>query len=80
MLNLNYNFLETDAVARALAGLKRLRKLTIVGSRMAGTKNLIRMLDAMGGNIEMLDFRYAFLLGVRWKRCGVDEPEGAIIT
>ena len=61
VLNLNYNFLETGAVVRGLAGLKRLRKMTIVGSRMSGTKALIRMLDAMGENIEMLDFRCVFL-------------------
>lgn len=57
VLNLNYNFLETDAVVRALTGLKRLRKVTVVGSRMAGTKALIRTLGAMGEHIEMLDFR-----------------------
>ncbi|KAH8114676.1 hypothetical protein DFH11DRAFT_1726686 [Phellopilus nigrolimitatus] len=56
-LNLNYNFLETDEIARGLAGLTRLRKLTIVGGRMTGTKALIKMLSAMGQNIEMLDFR-----------------------
>lgn len=56
-LNLNYNFLETDEIARGLAGLSRLRKLTIVGNRMTGTKALVKMLSAMGQNIEMLDFR-----------------------
>ncbi|KAI5119366.1 hypothetical protein M0805_008521 [Coniferiporia weirii] len=56
-LNLNYNFLETDEIARGLAGLTRLRKLTIVGNRMTGTKALIKMLSAMGQNVEMLDFR-----------------------
>lgn len=58
-LNLNYNFIETDEVARGLVGLKRLRKLTVVGNRMAGTKGLVKMLSAMGQNVEMLDFRYA---------------------
>lgn len=61
-LNLNYNFLESDEVARGLSGLKRLRKLTIVGNRMTGTKALMRMLNAMGQGIEMLDFRYALWL------------------
>ncbi|THH11660.1 hypothetical protein EW145_g491 [Phellinidium pouzarii] len=56
-LNLNYNFLETDEIARGLAGLARLRKLTVVGNRMTGTKALIKMLSAMGQNVEMLDFR-----------------------
>jgi len=53
VLNLNYNFL-TDA--RALDGLTRLRKLTIIGSRLKGTKALVRMLRRMP-EIEMLDFR-----------------------
>jgi protein NUD1 len=53
VLNLNYNFL-TDA--RALEGLARLRKLTLIGSRLKGTKALIRMLRRMP-DIEMLDFR-----------------------
>lgn len=57
-LNLNYNFIETDEVARGLIGLRRLRKLTIVGNRMAGTKGLVKMLSAMGQHVEMLDFRY----------------------
>ncbi|KAL5520051.1 hypothetical protein ACEPAG_1711 [Sanghuangporus baumii] len=56
-LNLNYNFLESDEIARGLAGLKRLRKLTIVGNRMTGTKVLVKMLSIMGQDIEMLDFR-----------------------
>ena len=59
MLNLNYNFLESaDDVALSLSGLKRLRKLTLVGSRMTGTKPLIRMLGAMGENLELIDLRY----------------------
>ncbi|KLO17318.1 L domain-like protein [Schizopora paradoxa] len=58
VLNLNYNFLESaDEVALSLSGLKRLRKLTLVGSRMTGTKPLIRMLGAMGENLELIDFR-----------------------
>ncbi|KAL5501530.1 NUD1 [Sanghuangporus vaninii] len=56
-LNLNYNFLESDEIARSLAGLKRLRKVTIVGNRMTGTKVLMKMLSVMGQDIEMLDLR-----------------------
>ena len=58
-LNLNYNFLETEEVAQGLVGLSRLRKLTLVGNRMSGTKALVKMLSSMGKNIEMIDFRYA---------------------
>ncbi|KIK69884.1 hypothetical protein GYMLUDRAFT_212772 [Collybiopsis luxurians FD-317 M1] len=53
VLNLNYNFLED---ARPLAGLTRLQKLTIIGSRLKGTKALIRLLQRMP-EVEMLDFR-----------------------
>ena len=59
-LNLNYNFLEEGEVARSLAGLTRLTKLTVIGNRLSGTKPLIKMLNTMGSNIEMLDFRYEF--------------------
>jgi len=54
VINLNYNFLED---ASALEGLSRIRKLTIIGSRLKGTKGLIRMLKGMP-EVEMLDFRY----------------------
>ncbi|CAE6421642.1 unnamed protein product [Rhizoctonia solani] len=53
VLNLNYNFL-TDA--RPLAGLMRLRKLTVIGSRLKATKPLLRSLQTMK-ELEMLDFR-----------------------
>ncbi|KIJ54584.1 hypothetical protein M422DRAFT_24524 [Sphaerobolus stellatus SS14] len=53
VLNLNYNFLVDG---RALDGLTRLRKLTLIGSRLKGTKSLVRMLKRMP-EIEMLDFR-----------------------
>ena len=53
VLNLNYNFLEDP---RPLEGLTRLRKLTIIGSRIKGAKQLIRMLRGMK-DIEMIDFR-----------------------
>jgi hypothetical protein len=56
VLNLNYNFLDD---ARPLEGLWRLRKLTIIGSRLRGTKGLIRLLEGMV-DVEMLDFRYAY--------------------
>ncbi|THV03804.1 hypothetical protein K435DRAFT_826966 [Dendrothele bispora CBS 962.96] len=53
VVNLNYNFLED---ASGLEGLRRIRKLTIIGSRLKGTKGLIRMLKGMP-EAEMLDFR-----------------------
>ncbi|TFK70382.1 hypothetical protein BDN72DRAFT_795336 [Pluteus cervinus] len=53
VLNLNYNFLED---ARPLEGLTRLRKLTVIGSRLKGTKPLIRLIQRMP-EVEMLDFR-----------------------
>ncbi|QRW06729.1 Septation initiation network scaffold protein cdc11 [Ceratobasidium sp. AG-Ba] len=52
-LNLNYNFLSD---VRPLDGLVRLRKLTIIGSRIKATKPLLRTLQSMK-EIEMLDFR-----------------------
>ncbi|KDQ11108.1 hypothetical protein BOTBODRAFT_35643 [Botryobasidium botryosum FD-172 SS1] len=53
VLNLNYNFL-TDV--RPLEGLVRLKKMTIIGSRLKGTKTLLRALQKMP-DMEMLDFR-----------------------
>jgi len=53
VLNLNYNFLED---AGPLEGLTRLQKLTMIGSRLKGTKSLIRLLHRMP-EVEMLDFR-----------------------
>lgn len=53
VLNLNYNFL-SDALP--LEGLTRLRKLTMIGSRLKGTKQLIRVFQCMP-DAEMLDFR-----------------------
>lgn len=58
VLNLNYNFLEDT---QPLEGLTRLRKLTIIGSRVKTTKQLVRVLRGMV-EIEMLDFRYVLLL------------------
>ena len=54
VLNLNYNFLEDVG---PLDGLSRIKKLSIIGSRVKGTKGLIRMVQRMG-EIEMVDFRY----------------------
>jgi hypothetical protein len=54
VLNLNYNFL--DDVKR-LEGLHRLNKLTIIGSRLKGTKGIIKVLKGCK-DIEMVDFRY----------------------
>lgn len=54
VLNLNYNFLEDVG---PLEGLSRIKKLSIIGSRVKGTKGLIRMVQRMG-EIEMVDFRY----------------------
>ncbi|KAI6041446.1 hypothetical protein EDC04DRAFT_2565693 [Pisolithus marmoratus] len=52
-LNLNYNFLED---VTALEGLTRMNKLTMIGSRLKGTKPLIRVLQRMP-ELEMLDVR-----------------------
>ena len=54
VLNLNYNFLEDVG---PLDGLNRMKKLSIIGSRVKGTKGLIRIVQRMG-EIEMVDFRY----------------------
>ncbi|KAI0629876.1 hypothetical protein C8Q77DRAFT_1064510 [Trametes polyzona] len=53
VLNLNYNFLEDPS---PLEGLTRLRKLTIIGSRIKGAKQLVRVLRGMR-DMEMIDFR-----------------------
>lgn len=53
VLNLNYNFLEDT---RPLEGLTRLRKLTVIGSRIRSTRMLVRTVRGMA-DIEMLDFR-----------------------
>lgn len=53
ILNLNYNHLEDP---RPLEGLTRLRKLTILHSRIKHAKQLIRMLRGMK-DIEVIDFR-----------------------
>ncbi|KAG6903283.1 hypothetical protein C0995_000178 [Termitomyces sp. Mi166 len=54
-LNLNYNFLEDVG---ALEGLTRLKKLSVIGSRLKSTKPLIRLVQQMP-EVEMVDFRYA---------------------
>ncbi|KAI0345679.1 hypothetical protein BDW22DRAFT_1353259 [Trametopsis cervina] len=53
VLNLNYNFLED---VRPLQGLTRLRKLTVIGSRVRATREFVRMLKGML-DVEMLDLR-----------------------
>lgn len=53
VLNLNYNFLED---VESLEGLSRLKKLSVIGSRLKGTKPLIRVLRRMP-EVEMVDFR-----------------------
>lgn len=53
VLNLNYNFLEDVA---GLEGLTRMNRLTLIGSRLKGTKPLIRVLQRMP-ELEMLDVR-----------------------
>ncbi|KAG6331606.1 hypothetical protein ID866_7482 [Astraeus odoratus] len=53
VLNLNYNFLED---VTALEGLTRMKKLTMIGSRLKGTKPLIRVLQRMP-EVEMVDVR-----------------------
>ncbi|THH28028.1 hypothetical protein EUX98_g6162 [Antrodiella citrinella] len=53
VLNLNYNFLDDT---RPLEGLTRVRKLTLIGSRVRTTKLLVRVVRGMP-DIEMLDFR-----------------------
>ncbi|KAJ3483544.1 hypothetical protein NLJ89_g12054 [Agrocybe chaxingu] len=60
VLNLNYNFLED---VRALEGLTRLQKLTIIGSRLKKTKPLIRLVQQMP-DVEMLDFRLGAWLAI----------------
>ncbi|KAF7357652.1 Sin component scaffold protein cdc11 [Mycena sanguinolenta] len=52
-LNLNYNFLED---VRGLEGLARLRKLSVVGARLKGTKEIIRVVRGLP-EVEVLDFR-----------------------
>ena len=58
VLNLNYNFLEDIS---SLGVLPRLRKLTLIGSRLSKTKPLIGVAQNMP-NLEMLDFRYVVCL------------------
>lgn len=55
-LNLNYNFLD-DTALRALEGLSRLTKLTVIGSRLQGTRALVRVLRGCP-DAEVVDLRY----------------------
>ncbi|KAJ6620748.1 hypothetical protein B0H10DRAFT_2215737 [Mycena sp. CBHHK59/15] len=52
-LNLNYNFVED---LRPLAGLGRLRKLSVVGGRVRRVREIIRVVRGLG-EVEVLDFR-----------------------
>ncbi|KAH9969456.1 hypothetical protein BC827DRAFT_1333024 [Russula dissimulans] len=53
VLNLNYNFLDD---VKPLEGLQRLNKITIIGSRLKGTKGIIKVLRRCT-DVEMVDFR-----------------------
>lgn len=57
VLNLNYNFLES---VEALEGLGRMKKLSVIGSRLKGTRTLVKVVAGMP-DVEMLDFRYAIV-------------------
>lgn len=52
-LNLNFNFISD---VQPLQGLARLRKLSLVGSHMQGTKSLIKAVRKMT-ELELVDFR-----------------------
>lgn len=65
VLNVNYNFLSD--VVKPLVGLSRLRKLTVVGSRLKASKPLVRMLQKMP-EAELLDFRYVQIFIVLFLR------------
>jgi len=60
VLNLNYNFLDD---VKPLEGLRRLNKLTIIGSRLKGTKGIINVLRGCT-DVEMVDFRYVSFAGL----------------
>ena len=53
VLNLNYNFI---ADVTPLNGLVRLKRLTLVGSRLKGTKSFLKALRNMP-DIKMIDIR-----------------------
>jgi len=53
VLNLNYNFIGEMG---GLEELKRLKKLSMIGSRLRGTRGIVRALRRMG-ELEMVDFR-----------------------
>ncbi|KIO23898.1 hypothetical protein M407DRAFT_9217 [Tulasnella calospora MUT 4182] len=54
VINLNYNFL--GDIAKPMAGLSRLRKISAVGSRLKGSKAIVRMLQKMP-EMEQVDLR-----------------------
>jgi len=57
VLNLNYNFLTGEEVARAVSGLARLKKLTAVGGRVKAWKSVIAKCMRILGELEAVDFR-----------------------
>lgn len=57
VLNLNYNFI---ADVNPLNGLVRLKRLTLVGSRLKSTKTFLKALRNMP-DIEMIDVRYGLI-------------------
>ncbi|KAI9456147.1 hypothetical protein F5148DRAFT_984525 [Russula earlei] len=65
VLNLNYNFLDD---VKSLEGLRRLNKLTIIGSRLKGTKGIIKVLRGCP-EVEMVDFRYVLFPGFSMNPC-----------
>lgn len=54
VVNLNYNFL--GDIAKPFSGLSRLRKISAVGSRLKGSKSIVRMLQKMP-DMEQVDLR-----------------------
>ncbi|KAG8875276.1 hypothetical protein FRB97_005253 [Tulasnella sp. 331] len=63
VLNLNYNFLSGEDIVRGLTtppsggGLRRLRKLTMVGGRVKSWRGVVGKLLRGLGELEVLDFR-----------------------
>lgn len=58
VINLNYNFL--GDIAKPMAGLSRLRKISVVGSRLKGSKSIVRMLQKMP-EMEQVDLRWVMM-------------------
>lgn len=58
VINLNYNFL--GDIAKPMAGLSRLRKISVVGSRLKGSKSIVRLLQKMP-EMEQVDLRWVMM-------------------